>query len=299
MIAKRLEKGDIIGIVSPSDPIRERNKEDLARGLKNIKQLGFKTILGENIQSNDPKARASDFNEMFMDKSISAIFATKGGDTAQETLNFVNWEAIKNNPKIFAGISDITVYLNAIHTKTGLTTFHGNDAGYGFGMQFTEYAKNEFKARLMKNLLGKIPANGTRKTIVQGQAEGTLLGGNLRCLLKLKGTEYWPNFDESILLLESYHLTPKDCRSYFSQLNELEVFGKISGVLIGHNFGMQIEHPNEEQMEEIILEFVKDKPILKCNDFGHTIPNTTLPIGAKVRVDATNKKIEIIEDFVK
>lgn len=298
MKSKRLKIGSRIGIVSVSDPVKETNEEELVKGINNLRLFGFDVIVGKNIRSTNPEERVKDFNEMFLRNDISGVIATKGGDTAQATLPFVDFELVKKNPKIFIGISDITVYLNAIYTKTGLITFHGNDASYGFGVQLNQYSKSEFEKRLMNAEANEIPSNGERKTIIKGVAEGKLLGGNLRCLLKLKGTDYWPDFDKAILMLEAYQITPKECRELFSELKNLGVFDSISGVLIGHIFGMQIEHPKEEQMEQIILEFVKNKPILKCEDFGHNTPNATFPIGAKVRIDATQKKIELIEEFV-
>jgi muramoyltetrapeptide carboxypeptidase len=299
LLANRLKKGDTIGIVSSSNPISSLEDEGFNKGLENLRKQGFNVVVGKNICSQVPKERASDINLFFEDKTIDAIFSSEGGDTTQDTLPFVDFDIIKNNPKIFVGFSDNTVYNNAIYAKTGLIAFQGNDVRQGFGLQLSDYGVSEFEVRLIRGELGEIPANGERKTIVEGVAEGTLLGGNLRCLLKLKNTDMFPDFQNAILMLEAYHLSPEKCRILFSELDALKVFDKISGVIIGHVFGMQIEHPEDEQMEEIILEFVKDKPILKCEDFGHKTPNATLPVGAKVRMDATNKKLEIVEDFLK
>ena len=298
MKAKRLKIGSRIGIVSASDPLPSPDDERLVKGIDNLKAMGFDIVLGKNICSKNPAEKAKDFNEMFRRNDVDAIICSKGGNTAQEVLEFIDWKLVEKNPKIFMGLSDITVLLNAIYAKTGLITFHGNEITQGFGLQFNQYGKDEFEKRLTHAKANEIPANGERKTIIKGVAEGILLGGNIRCLLKLKGTAYWPDFKGAIIMLEAYHLTPKECRTFFSELKELGIFEQVSGVLIGHIYGMQIEHPKDEQMKEIILEFIKDKPVLKCNDFGHNIPNATFPIGARVRVDATNKRIELIEEFV-
>ncbi len=301
-ISRKLKKGDLIGIVSPSDPI-ENLAEDVRfqKGVSFLERLGFKTKIGENISSLNPKLKAQDINNFFNDKSINAIICSQGGDSAEKTLQHIDFETIKNNSKIFTGLSDITVFLNAIHKKTDLITFHGNEVKYGFGREYYEYNEKEFVNRLVKGKRGLIKPNGIRTTVRKGKTEGKLLGGNLRCLLKLAKTEYWPEFDKAILFLESLHLTPENCNKYFKQLEELGTFEKINGAIVGFNYGMQIEHPKEKQME-IILEEVTQKyafPILKVNDFGHNCANTVLPVGAKVSLDATNKKIKLIEKFVK
>jgi muramoyltetrapeptide carboxypeptidase len=161
-----------------------------------------------------------------------------------------------------------------------------------------DYVLSELKSRLLEGKTGELPIKGERKTIIKGVAKGRLVGGNLRCLLKLKEFDFFPDFKDAILMIEAFNPTPKECRQMFSELKAYGIFDDVSGIIIGHIYGMEIENPNSEQMEEIILEFIKEKPILKCQLFGHNVPNTNLPIGAKVRVDATNKKIELIEKYI-
>lgn len=302
MLAKRLMLGDSIGVVSPSDPIgKETYAEQFARGMKIIESMGFRIVLGKNLNSANPKEKAADLNEMFSNQEIKAIICSHGGDSAEKTLPYIDWDAIKKNPKIFVGLSDITVFLNAIFQKTGLVTFHGDDVRFGFGKNSTDYDKKEFVDLIVNGRIGEVRPNGERKIIRSGNASGKLLGGNLRCLLKLSGTEFWPDFKNSILLMEAYKATKEDCLKYFSKLKELGVFEKVSGAVVGFVYGMQVENPAGPQMENLLLEFTKeyDFPILKINDFGHNCPNTVLPIGCKAEFDADKKKITILEKCVK
>ena len=299
MTLKRLKKGDLIGIVSPSDPLEDIEKDkQFDSGVKFLESLGFKIILGENISAKEPEKRAEDINKFFREVKVKAIIASQGGDSAEKLLPFIDFESIKRNPKIFLGISDITVFLNAINTKTGLITFHGNDVKYGFGRNPTDYDKNEFVRILMKDAKGEIPANGERKTVRSGKATGRILGGNLRCLLKLVDTEYWPDFTGAILFLEAYKIDKEKCLQCFKKLKEKKVFDQIKSVIVGFIFGMQEENPQGEQMEDILLKFTKDYkfPILKTNDFGHNTSNTVIPVGAMVEIDADKKKIKLIEN---
>src|SRR3989344_2022470 len=299
ILPKKLHKSDLIGVVSPSDPIENpESDEQFKSGIKFLENLEFRVLLGNYISSKNPKERAEDINQMFKNKEVKAIIASQGGDSAEKVLPFLDWQIIKENPKIFMGISDITVLLNAINTKTGLITFHGNDVKWGFGKNPSKYDKNEFINRLIKGEKGEITANKERKTIRNGKATGRLIGGNAYCLLKLKHTEFWPDFTDSILFLEEYKPTEEQCIKGINLFKELRVFDKINGVIIGHIFGFKVT--SGRQMEDILLELTKNYnfPILKVNDFGHNTPNTTIPLGVKVELDADNKKITILEKFI-
>lgn len=300
MISNKLEAGQKIGILSPSDPIENLENKQFNDGIQFLEKLGFKIIKGKHLNPKSPQEKAEDLHYLFSNKEVDAIICSQGGDSAEEVLPHINWEIIKDNPKIFLGISDITVLLNSIYHKTGLITFHGNDIKYGFGRNPSDYDKKEFVERLIEGKIGEINPNRESKKIREGKAKGKLLGGNIRCLLKLADTEFWPNFEDSILILEAYHLTEENCLKYFKKLKELGVFDKIKGVVVGFIYGMQVENPKSKQMENILLDFTKDYdfPILKVNNFGHNCPNTTLPIGCQVELNADDKKIVILEKCV-
>ena len=154
MIPMRLGKGDAIGIVSPSMPVTQELDGQFKKGIEFLESLGFDIVIGEHVYSTtleytaSPQEKAEDINRMFADEAIKAIICSQGGVTANACLPYLNWNGIREYPKIFLGISDITVLLNAIHHKTGLVTFHGNDVMWGFGRNPTMYDKQEFLARL-------------------------------------------------------------------------------------------------------------------------------------------------------
>lgn len=209
----------------------------------------------------------------------------------------LDFELIKKNPKIFLGISDITVLLNTINQKTGLVTFHGNDVIWGFGNENTDYDEKEFIDRLIKGKIGKIKHNSEWKCMRKGIGEGVLIGGNLNCLNKLAGTDYMPDFQNKVLFLESFgpHSSPDLTEAELYRLKQMNVFKKIKGLWVGY-----YDHESKILFEEIIMNVVKDYdfPILKCNDFGHNTPNTTIPVGVKVRINATGKNIDILDTCV-
>ena len=306
MLPKRLSAGDTIGLVAPSDPVLPDLSPRFEKGCQYLREMGFRIKTGRHLTTSTlgfaaaPEEKAADIHAMFSDPDVRAVICAQGGDTANAPLNLLDWDLIRSNPKIFLGLSDISVLLNAIHSQTGLVTFHGNDLLWGFGLGLTDYEKNAFERLLMKGETGPIPQNAPRKTLRSGQAEGTLLGGNLRCLLKLAGTRFWPDFNGSILFIEAYEISPKACHTAFHQLAQMGLFDRINGAVVGYIDSMQRNGGKGPYMEDILLQVsqARDFPILKINEFGHNCPNTVLPVGGKVRIDADRQQLEVIEKCV-
>ena len=132
MLAKSLQKGDTIGIVAPSKPFSQDKKFELDNFIEYMKTQGVKVKISKNFYASDkydvgagtPEQRAEDINSMFSDKRIKAIWCLQGGEPANQTLDLIDFENVKNNPKLFMGKSDIDVLLLALNKKTGLMTIH-------------------------------------------------------------------------------------------------------------------------------------------------------------------------------
>ncbi|MEW6184807.1 MAG: LD-carboxypeptidase, partial [Thermodesulfobacteriota bacterium] len=214
MIASRLRPGDRIGIISPSSSIPGQAHEQFRRGLDFLSSLGLIPVIGKQVCSKSlgyaasPEEKLEDLHGFFSDPSIKALICTQGGDTANACLSDLDWDLVKNHPKIFMGLSDNTVLLNALYRRTGLVTFHGPDVFWGLGKNPTAYDREQFMSRLMEGKIGNIPPNRERKTVRGGTVEGRLLGGNLRCLLKLAGTPCFPDFSGAVFFMEALGMTP-------------------------------------------------------------------------------------------
>lgn len=307
LLPGRLQRGDVIGIISPSAPVEEAQEKKFSTGVNWLERMGFTVREGDHVRIRPgstvptPTQKGEDLNRMFADPEVRAIICSQGGDSAQECLPYIDWDCVRRNPKIFTGISDITVLLNAINRQTGLVTFHGNDLIWGLGRKPTRYDRSEFIGRFMDGRIGKIPAKGERHVIRAGCAEGMLLGGNLRCLLKLAGTSYFPQFEGAILFIEALRITPEICQQYMLKLEELGVFQRISGAIVGYIHSMQKDGATTSRVEEMLAEMSTDQgfPILKVNDFGHNCPNTVLPVGGLVRLDTADLTIGILDVCVK
>lgn len=304
MRAPRLQKGDRIGVVSPSGVITPELAPQLQRGIQALERLGFVVTLAPSARSSTlgysatPEEKAADLHAMFRDPAVKAIICSQGGATANSCLPLLDWEAIRENPKVFLGISDITVLLNAIYARTGLVTFHGNDVMWGLGRDPTPYDLDELAARLVEGRIGPVRAAGPRETLRPGVAEGPLVGGNVECMRKLLGTPYLPPLDGAILLLESYGFSPTDGSCWFHHLDQAGVLARVGGVVIGHIHGDPPAAPM--RMRDVFLEVARRYafPILQVSDFGHDCPNTVLPIGARARLDAGARELVLLEPCV-
>ncbi len=302
MKPNKLKIGDTIGVIAPSKPINDKYNEYLQKSIKIFEDMGFKIKLSNNIYKNTygysatPEEKAEDINNMFSDKEVKAIISAVGGDNSFNCLGLIDYENIKNNPKIICGYSDATNYLEAIYTKTGLITYHHLEM-IDLGRKIKkDFHINQFKKVLIDDKIGEIDKNSNYKCLQKGITEGIIVGGNVPSMVTLLNTEYFPDLTDKILFLEVYSSsTDFDLADrYLGLLKYHGVFEKIKGLWIGHYHG-----DNEYlKIEDVFMRNLKEYnfPIIKCDDFGHDCENVVIPIGSKVRLDADNCTVTIVEE---
>ncbi|MGN1327512.1 MAG: LD-carboxypeptidase [Clostridia bacterium] len=302
MKPSKLEKGDYVGVIAPSNYIKEDDLEYINASVNLMEGLGLKVKFGKYVFENTlkygtaPEKRAADLNAMFADKEVKAIMCAKGGEDSNSCLDYIDYEVIKNNPKIICGFSDNTSILDVINEKTGLVTFYGPTFKSLTSWE-TGYAYEQFIKMFIdgKNKIGNIEDEYI--TIKEGQAEGTLIGGNLSLFTKLVCGKYKVNVENKILFLEElgYEASPEMINSNIYYLKQNGVFDKISGLWIGN-----YEHISKIALEEIITNAIGDEynfPIIKSNNFGHIDKKSIIPIGAKATIDTSKgTKINLVEN---
>lgn len=306
MLANKLNYGDTIGIVGVSNSLKYDDKYDLFYKAEQLfLDKGFKIKRGKYIfedyygSAGTKEQKAEDIMDMFKDKEVKAIICLEGGETCNTFIDLLDYEVIKENPKIFIGYSDVTVLLQAIYEKTGLVTFHGpNFTGYGEFVANEMY--KEFENVFINNNLESFHS-GNKKIVREGNVIGKTIGTNLGCMMYLLGTEYLPDMQDKILLIESYKTSPNECQRRFAHLKQYGIFDKIKGVIIGYNYDLQKDGDMYPQMEDLLLEYTKEYnfPIIKCNNFGHKIVNSIIPIGVDIKINSSNQEVKIIEPFIK
>ena len=189
MKPKALRKGDTIGVIAQSEPITEETMIYIKKSVKLMTELGFKVKFSEHFYGNTTgygetaKNKAKDINTMFLDKEVDAIFCGKGGFNCNSTFDYLDFEAIKNNPKIICGYSDPTSLINAIYAKTGLVTFHGPNLKT-LSSEETSYGFEEMKKRFIEKDLKLGKEDDEYRVIKEGSAEGVLVRRKLVAFFK-------------------------------------------------------------------------------------------------------------------
>ena len=305
ILPSKLNIGDTIGVVAPSNPIIGDNIEELNRAKEIVEKSGFKVKYSKNLFSNTngycstAKEKAEDINEMFADKNIKMIWCAKGGNNSNSTFEYLDYELIRQNPKIICGYSDITSLTNIITEKTGLVTFSGTN----FKTIATDETDFSYKQALNRFLNGSLefePENENYITIQEGKVKGELIGGNLSLTKELVCGKYSIDFTDKILFLEElgYESDPAVVSNSLYYMKQNGVFDKIKGLWIGN-----YEHQSGITLEKIILDVLENKykfPIIKSNNFGHIENKIVIPIGTKAEINTNeNIKIKLIEKCIK
>ena len=303
MLANRLKAGDTIGVIAPDKALKSKDIQPLENATRYFESLGLKVKYGKYLFSEDnycagtPMERAKDLNDMFSDKEVKAIFTVKGGDMVNGILPYIDFENIKNNPKIFLGMSDITVLLCAINKMTELITFHCQDYVWFGKDEVTDYDKNEIIDKLFNGNKTIFPYEERQFIDFKNkEITGKIYGTNVRCLLKLVGTPYMPNLVNAVLFLEGFHSDIIQWNTMLEQYNQMNAFNQA--IVFGYIY--QLQHI-EENKDSIVYELRKinsNVPIVKTNDFGHIHGNSIIPIGAEVTINANEQSI-IVSDYLK
>ena len=303
MLATKLKKGDTIGVVVTSKPIPKERNEEVKSSTKFLKSLGFKVKFGDYIDDNTlgygttAKNKAKEINKMFANKEVKAIFCACGGENVNGILDYLDYDIIKDNPKIICGYSDPTSLINAIYLKTELVTFHGaNFTSLSEEIEGeAKYTREETMKRFIEGNLKFGNKEDKILTIREGQAEGILVGGNLSLISRFASGKYSYDFKDKILFIEelSAETPPALANSYLYTMKQNGVFDNIKGLWIGN-------YESEIALEKIVLDILEDEypfPIIKSNNFGHIDKKTVIPIGVKARIDTNaEEKIKLLEN---
>jgi len=307
---KKLQRGDTIGFIGPSGAVRVEGA--IERAKLEAERMGYHVKLGKSCGakygylSGTDEQRAQDVNEMFADSQVDAIFCVRGGYGTTRMLDRLDYDVIRQNPKIFVGYSDITAMHVAMLNNCGLATFAAP-------MPVSDWSGSpldDFSLASMMKVLGEAqpagllknaPGYHERKTINGGSCEGMLVGGNLMLITSLLGTPYELDTKDRILFIEEIgeHTYCID-----RMLTQLRLAGKLddcAGIVFGDFKNCEIEFKEYGfTIEEIIRDVAapSGKPIFTGFQAGHCMPKITLPYGVNCRMDADCCTLEVLEAAV-
>ncbi|KKU48331.1 MAG: muramoyltetrapeptide carboxypeptidase [Candidatus Woesebacteria bacterium GW2011_GWF2_46_8] len=314
---EKLKEGNEVRVIAPVRSLAIITSESRKIANERFEKLGLKLSFGKHIEEMDDfasssiESRIEDLHEAFRDKNVKAILTVIGGFNSNQILRYIDWNLIKENPKIFCGFSDITALNNAILAKTGLVTYSGpHYSTFGQKLYF-DYTLDYFKKCLFSDESFNVEPSDSwsddhwyknqddRKlipnegwlTINEGKAGGTILGANLCTFNLLQGTEYMPSLKESVLFLEDdYTSKAYDFDRNLQSLIHLPDFSKVKGIVIGRF------QKASKMTNDLLIQIVKTKkeldniPVVANVDFGHTDPKITFPIGGRAKINVAKSK---------
>ena len=322
IVPEKLKKGDKVMIVAPARGLKIIGQDTRSIATERLNSLGLDVVFAPNTNdsnwdymgSSSIEKRVDDIHTAFKDKSVKAIFTVIGGYNSNQMLEYLDYDLIKNNPKIFCGYSDITAISNAIHAKTGLVTYYGphySTLGMKKGCDYT--FEHMIKMLIDGNEDNITPspiwsddlwfldqenrdfeANEGYWVIHEGKAQGIIAGGNLCTYNLLQGTQYRHKFNEdTILFIEDTEATPlPDFDRDLQAIMHQDDFHHVKAIVIGRfQKGSKI---TKEGLEFVIntKEKLKNIPVIANVDFGHTSPMITIPLGGTAIIDNGNITIK-------
>lgn len=279
-----LNNNDKIALVVCSNGKNIEDKDRLEKLENILVEMGLVPIFTKYIYKDKfgrgakAQVRAEELMSFYKNKEIKAIFDISGGDIANEVLDYLDYDAIKRNYKPFFGYSDLTTVLNALRSQT-------NEVNYLYqilNIIESEGIKTSVKNTFMKK---KQTLFDVKWRFLQGSSvEGEVIGGNIRCFLKLVGTRYFPEVKNKVLFIEGLGTSIEGLVTHLAQLKQIGVFDKISGLLIG-TFTKIEKEISEEELFELIREYIPSSlAVAKTQEVGHARNSKALKIGEKIYI---------------
>lgn len=312
----RLTPGQTIGIVAPASPFDD--PDEVQGAVEAVESLGFSVKLGDHVLrrngylAGSDAERSADLNAMFADPTVAGIFALRGGYGSSRLLPYLDYAVIQQNPKVLLGYSDITALLLAIHHKTGLVTFHGPVVNQKLSAYTVTELLQAVTTTATPRLVGAPPpftaqpgqVERTHRvvTIVPGQAQGALIGGNLTLLTHLLGTPFFPDLTGKILFLEDVSEAVYRLDRMLTQLWLAGCLEQVAGLVLGKFTDCKPTYSlaASRTLAEVLEERCRDIgiPAVRGLLIGHVEEQTTLPIGCRARLDATARTLQLLEPGV-
>lgn len=275
-----LKLNDKIALVACSNQLNISSKNKIKEIIKifnsfNIEVLVSKNIFKTNIQYSSGEVRGKELNKFFKDDSIKYIFDISGGDLCNEILPYLDFNCIKNSKAIYFGYSDLSVLLNSIYKKTNKISYY-----YNLKNITNENAFKDFYNTFIVNDSNSL-FNISNYTFIEGSSlNGIVIGGNIRCTLKLAGTEYFPNFNNSVLFLESYSGDLTKIRTFLAQYKLMNVFSNINGIILGQFTELSMKNQYNELIN-IMKKLCNENNIslVVTDNIGHSNDSKGIAIG--------------------
>ncbi|AHX17563.1 LD-carboxypeptidase [Bacillus cereus] len=290
-----LKQGDTVMIIAPSGP---PTIENVLKGVNVLQEMGLSVIIGKSVYekygflAGSDQVRLDDIHEAFTNNEVKAVFCARGGYGSARLLPHIQYEIIRQNPKIFWGYSDITALHNAFSRYAKLITFHGpmiEELGKGIDSLSLSSFNQLFHPYSTILSASECIVSSSHSTVT-----GTLVGGNLAVLTSIIGSPYEINTDNTLLLLEDIGEEPYRIDRMLNQLLLSGKFNECRGVIFTSCHDCTPSKPSQS-LQTILYEYFTPYaiPVLFGLPIGHISPNIGIPLGATATISTHNKTLSI------
>lgn len=317
-----LKKGDVIAVVAPAS-CPEEDRQTIARGIKLLVEKGYRVRLSPNLMTRHGYLAGNDtdrtkaFMDAWKDPEVKAVWCYRGGFGCTRILDRLDYSAIKQNPKVFIGMSDVTAMHAAIIKETGMVTFLGPNVNAVFGKdekndnpfnegELWKMISNEYcsgpKSRKIQNPKSFPVPGQSVMTIRPGIAKGRLAGGTLSLVISLIGTPWEIETKGKILVLEEVDEEPYRIDRMLCQLKLSGHLEELAGVVLCSFKACRERRPDRSlTLEHVFKDYFANAPypVLLGFPSGHMMDQATLPLNTMAELDATKKTVTVLEHPVK
>lgn len=303
--SKGIQRGDTVGIISPSGAIRPGQLDEAVLLLK---EMGLTPHPAPNCDgslgyfSASDADRLSDIQYCLENEAIDAIWCLRGGYGLTRILHQIDYDLFRERALAVVGYSDITALHMALYTQARLVSFHGPV----LISDFNPYVRKQ-SARVLRPQKNPAFISPYAKHEVEvwkkGQAEGPLVGGNLSLLAALSGTSYLPNFKDALVFIEDVEEEPYRLDRMLTQLVHAADLNAAAGIILGQFAGCE-KDPDDEYsftLRETLQSFAShwDMPVIYNFSIGHIKKQCTVPCGIQARLDTENPGIQLLESPIR
>ncbi|WP_196157163.1 S66 peptidase family protein [Reinekea sp. G2M2-21] len=326
----KLQPGDTLAFYSPSSPATAFAPNRTRRAVKFLESKGYRVVAGDLTGHNDHyrsgsiQARADELNALIRNPDVRCIMSTIGGANSSSLLPYIDYEAIRKDPKIFIGYSDVTAILLGIYAQTGLTTFYGPALTASFGelppLVDDTFASFQSLTHVIQPSVTYSPPSHWSEEFVDWETQdrpksllvnqwqwlgegthcGRLIGGNLNTMSAIWGSPYMPSIKQGdVLLIEDSLKDIATVERLFALLKINGVFDKVSAVLLGKHELFKDGGTGRTPLT-VLQEVLAGQPLPIVNGFDscHTHPMLTVPIGCQVEVCFDTQRVSLKEPAV-
>lgn len=307
MPLKAIKPNSKLGILAPAFP---PDSDKLRNGIDYLLGLGYEIELGDSLTSRhgyfagDDRLRLNDLHRLYNDPSVDAILCARGGWGGLRLLDQIDYDLIRNNPKLLVGYSDVTTLQLAIWQKAGVPAISGPMVAVEMGSGILPFTHKHFWDQVNNKKLN-YDFNYEKEAIETwnaGRCSGTLLGGCLSMVAHQLGTPYSVDYHDAILFLEDVGEEPYKIDRYLAQVKQAGIFEQISGLILGDFIDCEDKNPDRESftLKEILQDYFKSTsfPVIYNFPYGHGMKKFSMAIGAQVTLDTEKKLLRTKNLFI-